>query len=70
MQIKVNGKDESVDKDSINVAEVLKVFDVKQPDMVSVQLNGEFVNKDDYESTEVKEGNDIDFLYFMGGGEH
>jgi len=36
--------------------------------MVSIQLNGEFVVRDDYDSTLVKEGDEVDFLYFMGGG--
>lgn len=68
MNIKVNGKDQAFDKDSISVIEMLTLCDVNQPDMVSVQLNGEFVNKEDYSSASVKEGDEIDFLYFMGGG--
>ncbi len=68
MNIKVNGKDQSFDKDSASVGEMLTLCDVNQPDMVSVQLNGEFVNKEDYPSASVKEGDEIDFLYFMGGG--
>ena len=38
---------------------MLKVCDVNQPDMVSVQLNGEFVNKEDYQGTQVKEGDEV-----------
>ena len=68
MNIKVNGKDQAFDKDPISVSEMLTLCDVNQPDMVSVQLNGEFVNKEDYPSASVKEGDEIDFLYFMGGG--
>jgi len=68
MKIKVNGKDQSFDKDSISVSEMLTLCDVNQPDMVSVQLNGEFVKKEDYTSASVKESDEIDFLYFMGGG--
>jgi len=36
--------------------------------MVSIQLNGQFVNRDDFDSTQVAEGDELDFLYFMGGG--
>ncbi len=68
MKIKVNGKEETLDKTKISVAELLKIFEVEQPDMVSVQLNGEFVKTANFESTHVKEGDEIDFLYFMGGG--
>ena len=68
MNIKVNGKDQSFDGDAISVKEMLVLCNVSQPDMVSVQLNGAFVNKDQYESTQIKEGHEVDFLYFMGGG--
>ncbi len=68
MNIKVNGKDQAFDKDSVSVGEMLTLCDVNQPEMVSVQLNGEFVNKEDYPSISIKEGDEIDFLYFMGGG--
>ena len=68
MNIKVNGKEQVINKDFVTVTEMLTLCSVNQPDMVSVQLNGEFVNKDNYKSTAIKEGDEIDFLYFMGGG--
>ena len=68
MKIKVNGKEAPLNQDSVSVAELLKIFEVEQPDMVSVQLNGEFVKTANFESTHVEEGDEIDFLYFMGGG--
>ena len=68
MNVKVNGKDQVFDKEAISITEMLTLCDVSQPDMVSVQLNGEFINKENYESTQVKEGDEVDFLYFMGGG--
>jgi len=42
---------------------------VAQPSMVSIQLNGQFVNRDDFETTTVSDGDELDFLYFMGGGQ-
>lgn len=68
MKIKVNGKEQVLDKDSISVKELLNVSKVEKPDMLSVQLNGEFVKKEDYSNTFVKESDEVDFLYFMGGG--
>jgi len=68
MNIKINGKDQTFDKEAISVKEMLTLCNVSQPDMVSVQLNGEFVTKENYEGTPVKDGDEIDFLYFMGGG--
>lgn len=68
MKIKVNGKEQTFDGAQVSVAELLKICKVSQPDMVSVQLNGAFLKREDYGATAVREGDEIDFLYFMGGG--
>ena len=52
----------------LNVSELIKQSDVQQPDMVSVQVNEEFAEREDWESIQLKEGDKVDFLYFMGGG--
>jgi O-acetylhomoserine (thiol)-lyase len=68
MKIKVNGKDRLIDEQPISVAELLKREKVENPEMVSIQLNGEFVDKGKLGATYLKDADDIDFLYFMGGG--
>ena len=45
MQIKVNGKLQEIEK-SLTITELLVLNNVEMPDMVSVQLNGEFVNRE------------------------
>ncbi|WP_375539448.1 sulfur carrier protein ThiS [Clostridium estertheticum] len=67
MNIKVNGEAKNI-KDGVNVTEMLKIEDVEMPDMVSVQLNGEFVDRDQFVKTVLKENDEIEVLYFMGGG--
>lgn len=67
MNIKINGENKNI-KDGITVSEILKIENVEMPDMVSVQLNNEFVDRDKFDSTVLKENDNIDFLYFMGGG--
>ncbi|WP_195604196.1 sulfur carrier protein ThiS [Clostridium tyrobutyricum] len=67
MNIKVNGEDRDI-KDGVTVTEILKIENVEMPDMVSVQLNDEFVDRDKFSSTVLKQDDKIDFLYFMGGG--
>jgi sulfur carrier protein len=37
--------------------------------MISVQLNGSFIDKNVFEKITLKESDELDFLYFMGGGE-
>ncbi len=52
----------------VSVAELIKLNKVFQPEMVTVQVNEEFVEKEDYATTQLKDGDRVDFLYFMGGG--
>jgi sulfur carrier protein len=67
VKIKVNGAPQEVEV-GLSVASLLMRNKVEQPDMVSVQLNGEFVQRDRVAATVLKEGDEVDFLYFMGGG--
>ena len=65
-KIKVNDEPQEL-PDGTNVATLLEINKVMQSDMVSVQLNGEFVLRENYESTVLNDDDEIDFLYFMGG---
>ena len=67
MRIKVNGTAQEVES-GLSIAGLLVRNNMEQPDMVSVQLNGEFVQRDRFVATVCKEGDEVDFLYFMGGG--
>lgn len=69
MKIKVNGKDQSIQKNAVSVSELLKMNKVESIEMVSVQLNGNFIDKNDFDKISLKENDELDFLYFMGGGE-
>ena len=53
----------------LTLIELIALNNVAQPDMVSIQINGEFIARDQFESTSINEGDEIDFLYFMGGGQ-
>jgi sulfur carrier protein len=68
MVIKINGEPETLAQQRVTVAELLSLKKVEMPEMVSVQLNGEFVERQAYASAEVKDRDEVDFLYFMGGG--
>ncbi len=67
MKIRINGEPESL-QEPATVTQLLALKKVEQPEMVSVQLNGEFLDRQAYASTQVKENDELDFLYFMGGG--
>ena len=66
-KIYVNGDAQEVTL-PLNVSELIKQSDIQQPDMVSVQVNEEFAEREDWETIQLKEGDKVDFLYFMGGG--
>ncbi len=66
-KIQVNGNGQEVEV-PISLIDLIKKNNVVQPEMVSVQLNGEFVDREDFGSTLVNDGDEVDFLYFMGGG--
>ena len=66
-KIYVNGDAQEVNL-PLNVSELIKQSDVQQPDMVSVQVNEEFAEREEWETIQLKEGDKVDFLYFMGGG--
>ena len=68
MDISVNGEKQALEGEKLTVTELIQLNKVKDPDMVSVQLNGEFVERAKYPETAIKNGDEIDFLYFMGGG--
>jgi len=68
MIIKVNGKEQEFSHAHIGLIELLQINNVTKPDLVSVQLNGDFVKKEVYNETIVKESDEVDFLFFMGGG--
>ena len=66
-KIYVNGDAQEVNL-PLNVSELIQQSDVQQPDMVSVQVNEEFAEREDWEKILLKDGDKVDFLYFMGGG--
>ncbi len=68
MKLKINGQEvESVA--SKTVTELLAEQKVKTPLYVSVELNGEILDRPQFDSATIKEGDVVEFLYFMGGGQ-
>ena len=67
-KIYVNGDAQEVSL-PLNVSELIQQQNVLQPEMVSVQVNEEFAEREDWESIQLKEDDKVDFLYFMGGGQ-
>lgn len=69
MKIAINGKETIIPENpERTVDSLLEELDVSQRLYVTVELNGEILDRPAFETTPVKEGDVIEFLYFMGGG--
>ncbi|MBP5197081.1 MAG: sulfur carrier protein ThiS [Bacteroidaceae bacterium] len=66
-RIIVNGEAQDVQL-PLSLTELIKQNDVLQPEMVSVQVNDDFVDRTEWDGLQIKENDAVDFLYFMGGG--
>lgn len=55
--------------DGLTVAQLITDEKVETPEYVTVTINDEFVESGTFESTVLKDGDVVEFLYFMGGGQ-
>ncbi len=67
MKLVINGE-EVTSKDGLSVNELLVEQEVKMPEMVSVEINGQILRRGEFDTTVLNEGDKVEFLYFMGGG--
>ena len=67
MVITVAGEKKEV-KDGLTLPELIEQENVETSEYVTVSINDEFVATEDKESTVLKKGDNVEFLYFMGGG--
>lgn len=67
MKLLINGNPEEV-SGVLTIQELLAEKKVADPDMVTVELNGTILQRQDFVSIKIKEGDTVEFLYFMGGG--
>ncbi|MCC8042339.1 MAG: sulfur carrier protein ThiS [Oscillospiraceae bacterium] len=67
MKITVAGVKKEFD-DGLTVAKLVNLEKVETPQYVTVTINDEFVESGAFENTILKDGDEVEFLYFMGGG--
>ena len=67
MKLIVNGKESNL-AEGLTISQLLLAQEVKMPEMVSVELNGQILKRSEFENTTLNEGDKVEFLYFMGGG--
>lgn len=69
MFITVAGKKKEV-AEGTTVAVLIEIEKVETPQYVTVSVNGEFIKSETFAETVLKEGDEVEFLYFMGGGSY
>ena len=67
MKITVSGEKKEV-TDGLTVSALIEQEQVETPQYVTVSVNEEFIDKDAFDTHVLNEGDEIEFLYFMGGG--
>ena len=67
MKITVAGEKKEY-ADNLTIAALIEAEDVETPQYVTVSVNEEFIDSDKFDSFTLKEGDEVEFLYFMGGG--
>lgn len=65
MRVTINGKPEDVQGET--VLDILQVKSI-DPHMVAVELNTQTIERDQLATTSVKDGDQLEFLFYMGGG--
>ncbi len=67
MKITLNNLPEVIDKETLTVAELLdyKRFTFR---MLVVKINGKPIRKEDYATTSINEGDDVQVIHLISGG--
>lgn len=67
MKVTIAGNTKDI-TEGITLAQLVIDEKVENPEYVTVTVNDEFVENHDLENVVVKANDNIEFLYFMGGG--
>ena len=66
IEILLNGKPNKI-KAGMTVTDLLTKWRMR-PELVTVEINEHILQKLDYEATEIKPGDKVEFIFYMGGG--
>src|SRR3989338_8752043 len=66
IKISLNGKPNEI-KAGMTVSELLEKWRMR-PEVVTVEINEDILQKLDYETTVIKNGDKVEFVFYMGGG--
>ena len=67
MRLNIAGTEKEV-PDGTTVEALLELEQVEMPQYVTVTVNDDFIPSEDRAAVLLKDGDTVEFLYFMGGG--
>jgi sulfur carrier protein len=67
MKIIVAGETKEV-KEGLTISDLIELEQVETPEYVTVSVNEEFIKNEEFDTLVLKEGDNVEFVYFMGGG--
>ena len=67
MKIILNNRNELFESDSLTISEIMEIKKFTFSKII-VKLNGSFVEKEDYTTTKVSEGDNLVILHLLAGG--
>ncbi|HPC98893.1 MAG TPA: sulfur carrier protein ThiS [Bacteroidales bacterium] len=67
MKIRLNNRDEEIERQSLTVSELLayKKYTFR---LRTVKVNGVYIHPDLYDSTIIRDGDNVQVIYLMSGG--
>ena len=67
MNLIIQGQKKEYD-DNSSIKDILTAEKVETPEYVTVSVNDELYDAKEFDDIRLKDGDNIEFLYFMGGG--
>ena len=67
IKITLNGESAEI-QDGLSILKLLESRKIK-PELVTVEHNGTIVHKENYDKVTILNGDSLEFLYYMGGGQ-
>lgn len=68
MRIQINGEQREFPESSLSLKELIDTLSLP-PQRIAVEVNKTIVRRSDWEKTNLKDGDHVEIVHFVGGGE-
>ena len=67
MQVQINGEQRELAVTSVRLSELIAQLSLP-PQRIAVEVNRQIVRRDEWDRTEVNDGDRVEIIHFVGGG--